>query len=52
VKLRLLFFGLVTPLGVIGRPFWRRRLSKPSGGDTYWHSRGDTVTADDLRRAR
>jgi hypothetical protein len=52
VKTRLLFFGLVTPLGMIARPLWRRWLSKRRGSATYWWQRGDAVTADDLRQVR
>jgi hypothetical protein len=54
VKVRLLFLAVVTPLAAVGRPLWRRRLglSPATNGETYWRRRGDTVTADALKRPR
>jgi hypothetical protein len=53
VRTRLLFLLVVTPLGVVARPLWRRRLGL--GVDrraaSYWHERaGGVVTAEALRR--
>jgi hypothetical protein len=53
VKTRLLFLAVFTPLGVLGRPLWRRRLGLRFSTDasTYWRDRGEErVTADALRR--
>lgn len=54
MKTRLLFVAVVTPLGVLGRPLWRRRVGvalSPRAA-TYWRTRERRpVTADDLRRA-
>jgi hypothetical protein len=53
VRIRLLHLLVVTPLGVLGRPLWRRRV--PLGLDrsarSYWrpHPTGK-VTAAALRR--
>ena len=54
MKIRLLFMAVVTPLAVVGRPLWRRRLGlRPAtNGVTYWRRRGDAVTADALKRPR
>ncbi len=53
MRTRLLFRGLVLPLGVVGRPLWRRRLGL--GFDpkarSYWHVRDEgPVTGEALRR--
>jgi hypothetical protein len=51
--MRLLFLALVTPLGVAGRPLWRRMLALGSSAraHSYWRHRGDRITAADLRKA-
>ena len=53
MRTRLLFLAVVTPLGVLGRPYWRRRLglAMQPRAETYWRRRDDgAVTAADLRR--
>jgi hypothetical protein len=51
VKIRILFYAVVTPLAAIGRPFWHRRLglNRAPGADTYWRRRRAVVTADVLK---
>jgi hypothetical protein len=41
VKARLLFLFVLTPLGVLGRPYWKRRLGLAFHPDakTYWRRR-------------
>ena len=52
MKARLLFFALVTPLAVLGRPLWRARLGVgPTAAGSYWRTRDDTVTRKSLRKA-
>jgi hypothetical protein len=54
VRTRLLFILVVTPLGVLGRPLWRRQLGLTidRGAETYWRRRRDgEVSAADLRRS-
>jgi hypothetical protein len=54
VKTRLLFVAVFAPLGIVGRPVWRRRvgLRLSPGARTYWREREQRpVDADDLRRA-
>lgn len=49
---RLLFRAVVTPLGVLGRPLWRRRLGLGFDPDarSYWRQRDEgPVGADALR---
>jgi hypothetical protein len=52
--MKLLFYGLVTPLSVLARPVWARRLG--IGADrkarTYWRKRGKVVDAKDMRSQR
>jgi hypothetical protein len=53
VRTRLLFLAVFTPLGVLGRPFWRRRLglSLAPRASSYWRRRRNMpVSDDDLRR--
>ena len=53
MKTRLLFLAIVTPLGVLGRPVWRRRLDLgfDPGATTYWRDRRrEKVTSDALRK--
>jgi hypothetical protein len=55
VKTRLLFLAVVTPLGMLGRPLWRRRvgLALSRRAATYWRTRERRpVAPDDLRRGR
>jgi hypothetical protein len=52
VKTRLLFLGVVTPLGVLARPYWRRRLglALQPRARSYWRPRrGGALRAEDLR---
>ena len=52
MKARLLFLLVVTPLGVVARPLWRRRLGLGLAprAQTYWHERRDgAIGARDLR---
>jgi hypothetical protein len=53
VKTRLLFLAIITPLGVLARPLWRRRLDlgfDPSAV-SYWRDRrAERVTSKALRR--
>jgi hypothetical protein len=53
VKTRLLFLAIVTPLGVLARPLWRRRLDlgfDPAAA-SYWRDRRrETITSDALRK--
>ena len=50
MKLRLLFLAVVTPVAVLGRPVWRRRLGLDARTtETYWRKRTDAVTADSLK---
>ena len=53
MKTRLLFLAIVTPLGVLARPLWRRRLDLGFDPDavSYWRDRRrERVTSDALRR--
>jgi len=52
VKSRLLFLAIVTPLAVLGRPVWRRRLGLrfEPGAASYWRRRGETIDREALRR--
>jgi hypothetical protein len=52
VKIRLLFLAVVTPIGVVGRVTWRRRLDLGFDSDkaSYWRDRrGGRVTKAALR---
>ena len=48
MKARLLFVFVLTPLGVLGRPYWKRRLGLALHPDaeTYWQRR---TGRDDLK---
>ena len=52
MKIRLLFLAVVTPLAVLGRPVWRRRLGLgfDARAGSYWRGRGETIGEDALRR--
>lgn len=54
MKTRLLFLAVVTPVAVLGRPFWRARLALNDDPDaaTYWRLRGETVTGKALKEVR
>ena len=50
-----LFYGVFTPVALLGRPYWRRRLGLAfdRSSATYWHDRRRrTVRAGDLTRPR
>ena len=51
---RLLHRGVFVPVGVVGRPYWKRRLGigADRGAGTYWRHREDVVSARDLRSQR
>jgi hypothetical protein len=54
VKTRALFLVIVTPVGILARPLWRRRLELgfDASATTYWRDRRrEKITADALRRA-
>jgi hypothetical protein len=52
VNARFLFRAVVTPLGLLGRPVWRRRIAPHPDpqASTYWRRRRDEVTAESLKR--
>jgi hypothetical protein len=52
VKTRLLFLAIVTPLGILVRPLWRRRLDLgfDAAAASYWRDRREKVTSDSLRK--
>jgi hypothetical protein len=52
---RLLYRGVIAPLAVLARPFWRRRLGLEFDPQarTYWHDRGrHRIGARDLTTQR
>lgn len=50
---RVLFYAVVTPLGLALRPVWRRRLVLDrSTGSSYWHERKASRANDRLRSQR
>jgi hypothetical protein len=50
-----LFYGVFTPVALVGRPYWRRRLGLgfDRSAATYWHDRrGRPVRGEDLTKPR
>lgn len=48
---RLVFRAIVLPVGIVGRPIWRRSvpLAFDAKAATYWRRRGDLVRASSLK---
>jgi saxitoxin biosynthesis operon SxtJ-like protein len=50
VLMGIVYFGMLTPIGLVMRLVGRRVLGRPAGAATYWVDRPAAARRSDLRR--